>query len=391
MEDIIKSTVDAAKEDIISFARQLIRIKSVTGSEGDVAEAVEQKMRALGYDRIINDPLGNVIGLIGSGQPDLMFDSHMDTVDVIDAGEWLSPPYAAEVREGKLYGRGAVDMKGALAASVYAGYIAKKLGLLQNKCLLVSASVMEEDYDGEAVTELMAYLGLRPKNVVICEATELQIGIGHRGRALLEIIIHGKSVHASHPELGVNPAYALRRILERLELLADRLDGQGNGKGSVTVTRVSCVTASSNSVPQSISLILDRRLSIAEDEAYLGKEMESLVSGLDAEWRICDIPGTSWKGGQITLHSFLPAWRISQDSPLAQAAAGAYSQVFHEEPEYIQLGYSTNAVSTAGIHRIPTVVLGPGSADQAHRKDEFCPVEDLIQACAIYVYLCGKI
>lgn len=386
----VHSAVEAYASHILGFASALVQHRSVTGHEEQVAREVEKVLRQLGYDEVFVDRLGNVVGRMGVGACCLLLDSHMDTVDVIDGAQWGTDPFGGEIRDGRLWGRGSVDMKGALACAVYAGAIAKQLGLLDGVTLYVVGSVMEEEYDGEALKCLIEELEMNPHAAVMCEATSLDIGRGHRGRALIEVTVQGKSAHGSQPELGINPVYGLRGVIERVAELAQRLPG-GADHGSIAVTGLSCVTASTNSVPESASLLLDRRLSVGEDYDCLNQEMEHLLEGIDGSWRICDIPGTTWRGEPITLHSFLPAWEVEADCPLVQAAAGACRNVLGREVERIKLGCSTNAVATAGLLHIPTIVLGPGDLKYAHGKDEFCPVDQLLQACEIYVQLCANL
>ncbi len=374
--------------EILEFAADMVRCPSMTGEEGEMAKLVAGKMKQLGYDEVKTDRMGNVIGRAGNGPDRIMFDSHMDTVGVIDEEDWSVDPFGGEMREGRLFGRGSVDMKGALAASIYAAAIARELGLLSEKSIFITASVMEEDYDGQAVRYLLEEEHLNPEAVVICEATELSIGYGHRGRALLQITARGQSVHGSCPELGVNPVYSLSRIIDRVEQLAEKLPGGPEG-GSVAVTGLSCVTASANSVPESATITLDRRLSLEEDESYISREMEELIREEDAFWEITDIPGTSWRGEPILLHSFLPAWEIAADSVLVQCAKTACEAVTGKRASLEKMGFSTNAVTTAGIYKIPTVVIGPGSSKTAHMRDEFCPLDEILQACEIYANLCA--
>ena len=291
MEDTLACKIHAAvlqrSEQILSFAQKLVRIKSLTGHEGDIARVVEQEMRALAYDDVWIDSLGNVIGIIGTGEKQLLLDSHMDTVDVVDEAEWTHAPFSGEISNGKLYGRGAVDMKGALAASIYAISIARDLGALEGKRVYVSASVMEEDYDGEALLRLLRDNHILPDYVVICEATDLQIGYGHRGRALIEVTVNGKSAHGSKPELGINPIYGIQCVIKRIQALSERLSGQHGEHGSVAATNIRCVTASNNSIPQSVSIILDRRLSLHEDIPFLEREMSELLEGVDPLLSAC--------------------------------------------------------------------------------------------------------
>ncbi len=374
-------------DEITEFARALVRIESVTGNEEKMAEAVIAKMHELAYDQVICDELGNVVGINGDGSQKIFFDSHMDTVDVIDRENWKHDPYGAEVESGFIYGRGAVDMKGALAASVYAGAIAKELGLLEGRTVYVSASIMEEDYDGQAVNYILEKDEIHPDLVVICEPTDLCIGYGHQGRALIQITIRGKGAHASHPETGINPVYLMREVIGRTEQLAASLQAKRPTSGSLAITNIFCTTASNNSVPEEASIILDRRLALKEDEEYMTKEMNELVKGTKAEWKIVDVPGRSYKGKEITLHSFLPAWELPPDHQLILAAKDAVTQIRQKEAVLQKLAISTNAVVTAGIRKIPTVVLGPGDINDAHATDEKCSIEAIHEACSIYVRL----
>ena len=391
MVHLIYRAIQQKRDEMLSFAQELVRIKSITGSEGGVARAVSRKMRELNYDEVIEDRFGNVLGTVGNGKKKILFDSHMDTVDVVDAENWKHDPFGGEIEDGRLYGRGSVDMKGTLAVTVYVGAIAKELGLLHGKKLYISASAMEEDYDGEMVTRMLQEQEIELDYVIIGEATDLNIGYGHRGRALIEANIYGKATHGSRPEQGINPVYSLRHVIGRVEALADRLTAKAGEKGSVAITRVGCVTASNNSVPQSAYIVLDRRLSIQEDISTLEEEMAEILQGMNGNWKISDIPGTSWKGVPITLHSYLPAWEIPQDNWLVRAAEEACEAVLGRKVDCFKPGYSTNAAATAGVFHIPTIILGPGNVSNAHGTDEFCDVEALLQAGKIYLCLCNSL
>ena len=108
---------------VVDLTSELVRIPSVLGRESSVADKVATEMESSGYDTVETDPLGNIIGIIrgdGSG-PTVLLDAHMDTVDIHPESAWSRGPFSGEVFEGKIYGRGATDMKGALAAMVCAG------------------------------------------------------------------------------------------------------------------------------------------------------------------------------------------------------------------------------------------------------------------------------
>ncbi|TFH35625.1 MAG: M20/M25/M40 family metallo-hydrolase, partial [Bacteroidia bacterium] len=125
------------RRELILFACDLVRIKSYSGREEEIIRFIEQKMISLGYDRVIVDAMGNLTGIIGDGPVSVMFDSHVDTVEVNDEDEWDIQPFSGEIVDGRLHGRGSVDMKSSVAASVYAGAIAKKSGLTAGRTIYV--------------------------------------------------------------------------------------------------------------------------------------------------------------------------------------------------------------------------------------------------------------
>lgn len=387
----IRDVVTLRREQILSFAQELVQIESKTGSEEAVARAVEAKMKALSFDDVHIDQTGNVIGCVGTGSTSILFDAHMDTVDVIDADEWSHAPFGGEIVNGNLYGRGAVDMKGALAISIYAAVIARDLCLLEGKRVFVAASVMEEDYDGVAVYRLLLENDIHPDYAIFGEATSMDICRGHNGRALVEITVHGKAAHGSRPEVGINPVYKLQTVVQRIEQLAKELSRQQGEHGTLALTNLCCVTASNNSVPHSASVILDRRLCAREDIQTVEREIDGILAGVDGSWHICDIPGRSWTGEPVLLHAYLPAWEIPEDSALIRSAQNACENVLGTTAKCVKLGYTTDAVATAGKLNIPTIVLGPGDAANAHGTDEYCPVDELLQACEVYVHLCHQL
>ena len=137
------------QNELIEFTQNLVRLKSYSGHEEEIIRFVEKKMIALGYDEVIIDSMGNLLGRIGDGDRSILFDSHVDTVEVKDEYQWNVPPFSGEIIEGRLYGRGAVDMKSSVAASIYAGALAKQQGFISGNTIYVSCTVFEEDCDGE--------------------------------------------------------------------------------------------------------------------------------------------------------------------------------------------------------------------------------------------------
>ena len=136
MDNRILNHITQYQDEIIQFTQELVRIKSYSGSEENIVNSVVSKMKSLDYDAVSIDAMGNVLGRMGNGKSIIMFDSHMDTVEVTDEGNWEVPPFSGEIVGGRLYGRGSVDMKSGAAASIYVGAMAKELGLLEGKTIL---------------------------------------------------------------------------------------------------------------------------------------------------------------------------------------------------------------------------------------------------------------
>ena len=387
MKSKVKKLADSLSPDIINFAQQLIRTSSFTGHEGNLAKLVMSKMVELDYDHVSVDSFGNVIGIVGDGPTGILLDSHMDTVGVNHPEEWRYNPFGGEIVDGKLYGRGSVDMKSALAAVVFAGHIAKRLGIQKGKTLYITASVMEEDYDGEAVYSMCRQLETLPDYVVICEPSGLDLALGHKGRALIKVTSKGVSAHGSAPEKGVNAIYKMGPILQRVEALNNAMMRQGNGTGSIALTKISSSSESLNAIPTQCEVYLDRRLVIGEDKADISEEMNTLLEGTDASWEVYDKRGKSYTGVPVVLHSFLPSWEISPDNVLTKACAKSFKIVFKREPRLIKWDFCTNGVATAGRLNIPTIGFGPGDSKKAHTVDECCEISQIAASVDFYSLL----
>ena len=155
------------RNDLVAFLQDLIRIPSLSTQEKAVAERLAEEMRRVGFSRVRRDRIGNVIGCLGAGAgPRLIYDGHMDTVGVSDLYSWARDPYGAQIEGGVLYGLGACDMKGALAAMVYGGKALVDAGIQLAGELCVVGVVQEEPCEGLAMQVLIEEEGIRPDFVV---------------------------------------------------------------------------------------------------------------------------------------------------------------------------------------------------------------------------------
>lgn len=379
------------KNELVQFAQNLVRIKSYSGQEEEIIRFIEQKMKSLGYDEVMIDSMGNLLGRIGRGDKSILFDSHVDTVAVNDEDEWEFPPFSGEIVNGRLHGRGAVDMKSSVAASVYAGALAKRSGLGSDKTVYVSCTVFEEDCDGENLKHLFSELELRPDFVVICEPSNNRIALGHKGKLQASIKTQGISAHGSAPEKGVNAIYEMAEIIQRVERTHQALMEQDGRRGTLVLSRISSVSASLNAVPSECEIYLDRRMIPGETENDVRREMERLIQGKNATWEVGTLHRKSWTGMDIHYEPFHLAWKIDLDDTLTQVCIEAYRAYFGVEPgEFEFWDFSTNAVTPVS-QGIPTIGFGPGEYKLAHMRNESCAVSQIVDACGFYAGLIGKV
>jgi putative selenium metabolism hydrolase len=375
------------QEGLIQFTQDLIRIKSLSGQEEEVIRFIEQKMKSLGYEEVAIDSMGNLLGRIGNGEKSILFDSHVDTVEVNDEDEWDVPPFSGEIRGGRLYGRGSVDMKSSVAASIYAGAIAKEQGFTMDKTVYVSCTVFEEDCDGENLKHLFQERNLKPGYVVICEPSNNQISLGHKGKAQVSIKTHGISAHGSAPEKGQNAIYEMAEIIQRVEKWNLELAQKEGIRGTLVMSRISSVAASLNAVPSECEVYLDRRIAPHETKDDIREEMDRIIEGKKATWEVGTLQRKSWTGMDIQYKPFHEAWQIDLDHELAKACIAAYEESFRHPPAgYIFWDFSTNAVTPVSLG-IPTIGFGPGEYKLAHTRNENCAVEQVLDACRFYTNL----
>ena len=379
------------QNELIEFTQNLVRIKSISGEEGEIIRFIEKKMLELGYDEVRIDSMGNLLGKIGSGGNSIMFDSHVDTVDVKDEYKWNIPPFSGDIVNGCLHGRGSVDMKSGAAASIYAGVLAKKQGFANGKTIYVSCSVLEEDCDGENLKHLFRELNFSPDYVVICEPSNNNITTGHKGKAQILLKTHGVSAHGSAPEKGVNAIYEMAEIIQRVDKTNLELMKKGEIRGTLVMSKISSTGASLNAVPSECEAYLDRRLIPGETEEDIRKEMDQIVKGKNATWEIGTLQRKSWKGIRINYKPFHLAWKTELSHELSRACISAYQEYFGKEPTgYEFWDFSTNAVTPVSMG-IPTIGFGPGEYKLAHMRDENCEVSQILDACGFYTRLINKI
>ncbi len=388
MKKEIKKTVEANKESIIKLTQKLIGIKSITGNEGEIINAVTEEMKNFGFDEVKIDEMGNLIGKIGNGNKVLAVDGHVDTVEIGKERNWKFDPLGGTISNGNIYGRGSCDQKGGLATSLLAVKMLKEIGFPKNLTLYFVASVHEETYEGMNWQHIIEKEKIKPDVVLLTEPSNLQIIIGHRGRMDIKIEVKGLSSHGAEPDIGINAIYLMNPIISEIEKLHNELPPDPLfGKGSITITEIKSTSVSLNAVADSCTIHVDRRLGINDTKESVLQELKNLKSVLKAEAKVLvpEFSVKSYKGYEYNIKSYYPSWTMGESDPLIQKACNCFKEQFDEEPSINYWRFSTNGVATKGLHDIPTVGFGPGDERFAHTIEEHIPIEHLLKATEFYI------
>ncbi|MEM2875472.1 MAG: M20 family metallopeptidase, partial [Candidatus Bathyarchaeia archaeon] len=290
------STIDFSglinPEDVTELTSELVRIPSVTGKEGDVAEFISEKLAGLGFDvRVYEADVGrpNVVGTLKGteGEPTLILNGHMDTVPPGEEGLWSKDPYGGEISGGRVYGRGSCDMKGGLACMLTAVEAILKCGVKLRGDLIYTA-VVDEEGGGLKGTKFLVEKGVKGDYAVIGEPTELEVQVAHKGDLGLELTVKGRLAHAATPELGLNAIHKMLNVGRALLTIPERFRWDLKRHrlvGSPTIG-ISVIEGGiqRNMVPDRCKAIIDRRVvpsleSLEEARA----EVESVLNSLKKE------------------------------------------------------------------------------------------------------------
>lgn len=365
-------------DQALSFARDLIRIPSLSGAEGDVAARVLTEMRDLRFDDVWVDELGNVIGVVRgvAHGPTVLLNSHLDVVSEGDPEEWEHPPFAGDVADGFLHGRGAMDIKGPLAIQTHAA------AALRGKApgdVVVAHTVLEER-GGLGMEGLLDEGSVTADVVILGEATRGDICIGHRGRAELQVVLHGRAGHASAPERARNALDLLPRALDAVQdLAAEQGADSVLGPATIAATDVETSPSSHNVIPDRVTLTLDwRTLPGATSDQLIAEARTAILRRLGeapdddrVEVRVTTEPQRTYTGIVRNRDMFTPGFLLDREHPVAKAASEAVGSRDGKGPAVVRpWTFATDGGWTCGVHGIPTVGFAPGEEGFAHTNRE---------------------
>ena len=380
------------EEKTIDLCRKLIMTKSYSGQERGAAQVLKDFFLENNFDEVINDSYGNVIGKIKGNKagPKILFDGHIDTVEVPDESKWSHKPFAAEIQDGKIYGRGASDMKGADAAMANA---AIQFALDSKKDfageIYVAGVVHEECFEGVSARKISERI--KPDYVVIGEASNLDLKIGQRGRGEIKVETFGKPAHSANPEKGINAVYAMCKIVEKIKSLPTSHD-DFLGDGILELTDInSSPYPGASVVPDYCKATYDRRLLVGETRESVLKPIQDCLDELmkkddKIQARVSFSSGKEncYTGEEISGERFFPGWAYSQNEDyICKILKSLNDEGFN--PKVTKYNFCTNGSHYAGEAKIKTVGLGPSLESLAHTIDEYIEIDQLLKATESYM------
>jgi acetylornithine deacetylase/succinyl-diaminopimelate desuccinylase family protein len=372
---------------VAELAARLVAIESINpdivpggSAEGDVARFVAEWCERAGLETTLSQPAPgrpNVVAVArgrGSGRA-LMLNAHMDTVGV--AG--MTDPFAPRLENGRLYGRGAYDMKGSLAACMLAAAEAAR-GRLRGDVIL--AAVSDEEF-ASVGTEAVA-ANVRADAAIVTEPTELQVAVAHRGFVHLEVEVHGRAAHGSRPQLGIDAIAKTGHVLVGIEELDRRLRANPThphvGSGSIHASLIEGGQEFS-SYPARCLLQAERRTIPGENAALAEREIREIV-----ERAAADDPDFS---ADVRAPISREPFEVSEDAEIVRLVRRHATAALGAEPDVVGVSFWADSALLAAAG-IPTVLFGP-AGEGAHAEVEWVDVESLERCVEIYAEVAAEL
>jgi len=372
-------TIDPAS--VTDTLRSLVRINSINPAldasgpgESEIAAWVQARMAGLGLETTVHEPAPgrpSVVGRLpgaGAGRS-LMLNAHYDTVGV----HGMADPFSGDVRGGRLYGRGAYDMKGSLAACIGAIEGLVRGGLRPLGDVLVAA-VADEEHASLGSSDIASRWSV--DGAIVTEPTGLDLCVAHKGFVWIEVVTHGRAAHGSRPDLGIDANARMGRVLGRIERLAEQLMTRNRhsllGPGSVHAATLAGGTGLSTYAAE-CRLGIERRTLPGENEAGVESEFREILASLEGA-------DPSFRATMQVLLA-RPPFEARPRSPLAEALARAATEVRGTPPRTVgQTPWMDSAIfSAAGVD---TIVFGPDGAG-AHAAEEWVDLDSVMQLARI--------
>lgn len=379
------------KNQVIHYCQELIKCQSYSGQEDKAGARLLQGFKEFGFDEVTIDEYGSVIGCIKGRRPgkSILLDGHIDTVPVPDASKWQYDPFSGTIADGRIYGRGASDMKGQVASMLcVAAYFAEDTNRDFAGNIYVAGVVHEECFEGVASRSISTKV--KPDYVVIGEASELNLKRGQRGRAEIVVEVYGKPAHSANPQAGVNAVYKMTKLIDRIRALKPNSQPV-LGEGILELTDIkSSPYPGASVVPEVCRVTYDRRLLVGETKESVLQPILDIIAELqkeDAEFKAKAFYAVGkescYTGQSIEGERFFPGWLYDEEDEFVQAALKGLREI-GLDPDVAHYSFCTNGSHYAGEAGIKTIGFGPSKENIAHTINEYIELDQLFKAAEGY-------
>ena len=383
---------EALQRETLELLKKLVACPSLSGQEQGVADILKGYLKENGFTAPENDRYGDLVAGVAGSRPGirLLFDGHMDTVPAKNAEDWTTPPFKPVIREGKLFGRGTSDMKGAVAAfAVAAAQYLREKGRDFAGELWFAGVVQEECFEGVCAREVAKRV--RPDLVIIGEASEGNLKLSQRGRAEIVLETFGVPCHSANPQKGVNAATAMCALIHEIMKLPVTRDPRMVGDGILVLTDIkSDPYPGASVVPHYCRATFDRRLLVGETRESVLKPIQAIIEAqkrldptLNARVSYPMGSAVCATGETVEAERFFAPWWFAADERVLRVKAAMEERGL--APAITGYSFCTNGSYYAGEAGIPTFGFGPSREDLAHTVDEHIALKDLYDAVDGYL------
>jgi succinyl-diaminopimelate desuccinylase len=369
---------------LVAFAQALVRIPSVNKlsdglGEGPAAALVADQMHRFGWRPLVEESAPerpNVIAVLDGGLPGptLMFEGHTDVVTEGDASAWSRDPFGGELVDGRLYGRGAADMKGGVAAMIFAAAALAAGGPFPGR-LVVAALADEEGMMLGAKDFVGRGHAAGVDAAIICEPEGGEVCIAQKGALRLGVEARGKMAHGAMPEHGLNPIPPLAAFVASCKGLEAELQERAGRHQLLGLPYITPTVIGAGSPDQ---------LNVIPDRAWLGLDVRTTPAVEHAQL-VHRLRAACGDGLKLSVLEDRPATETPADHPVVLAVVEAHRRIYGSTPPLGGVPGATDGTILARDAGLPIVTYGPGGKWIAHQVDEYLEIEELTRAAEVYL------
>jgi succinyl-diaminopimelate desuccinylase len=374
------------KKELVDLATRLVQTptENPPGNEKVAAQFLKPILSKMGFKiKTVLSPEGrwNLVAekRWGRGGRTLIFNGHLDVVPAGDPSQWKYPPFQGKLARGRIYGRGASDMKGGIASFVHALSMIDRSKIHLHQGAVVLHLVSDEESHGrQGMGFLTRKGGIQGDAVLVGEPTDLQPVIAHKGALWLRISTLGRSAHSARPHLGVNAIEKMVKLVDRLNSIPLEKEHPLLGKPTLSIGSIRGGTKI-NIVPDRCDIEVDRRMLPGEKKDEVLKEMKEILNSLQLQ-----DPLFQYRMEEI---AFAEPSEVSPEEEIVRMGVESIQEVVGEKPLLRAFSGFTDSRFYINQCHIPTLIFGPGGTNQIHTTDESVEVDALVHAAHIYALI----